>query len=135
MSGGLTNTLITQREIAEGKPFSGQAHDHRSLFTCVHERVSVCEATVQFIFLFFFCDSSLTQGLRRAMGGIVLPRYLAQSPVCVSKRVWHLPPNICSRCRTPTGRLDTVKRCIEQLDGSRFHWLFFTELVLSHLCV
>lgn len=92
MSGGLTNTLITQREIAEGKPFSGQAHDHRSLFTCVHERVSVCEATVQFIFLFFFCDSSLTQGLRRAMGGIVLPRYLATKPGVCFKEGLASPP-------------------------------------------
>lgn len=112
--------LITQRERAKGNySFGGQAHDRHSLFVCVHERVCMCESTVQSA-----CDSSPTLGLHRAMEALFRPAspYKAR---CVLERGFGISPQIFVLAAGRPLSPDTVKRCIDdsRFCGSSLLWL------------
>lgn len=100
--------------------FRGWARDRQSLFMCVHERVSMCEPTVQ-----FSCDSILNRGYTRLWRHCSASLLCTKPGVCL-RECLASPPNISSCCWTPT-----VARHSEAL-----HWPTHGQLisVVLHYC-
>ena len=120
------STFNNPKRESRGKLFIRRSSTWSSVFVCVCARACLYVWVHCPVFLRLLSDTRVTSGY----GGIVPPRFPVQSPVCVGERVWHLPPNICPCCWTPT-----VARHSEVLHWQQLIWRFFSPVVSKKHCI